>query len=1156
MRLNRLDLIRYGKFTDKRIDFGAQSPGAPDLHIVYGPNEAGKSTALAAFLDLLFGIETRSRFNFLHPYAAMRIGGALEVAGEPRELLRLKRPHNSLLDASEQPIPEGFILGELGGLDRESYRAMFSLDDETLEAGGEGILASKGDLGQLLFSASAGLADLSRSLGELRTEADGFYKYRARSGELLDLKARLAALKDERDRIDTLASAYGQLVETRDRLAAQYEKAIGERGATQSRLDEIQRLLGALPRLTDLRILREQIDPLAGLPEAPLGWAEELPRLQKEEIELATRAQGVADEIAQLASDLESQPVDEAAANLADRIDMLADLRARHVTAAKDLPERRLQLREEDLTIAGILSRVDQKEEGDPARLVLGASIVGALRKLIETRSGVEAAAKAADNELSEARRRLDEAGSNLEAAGDRQDAGQGNAARMSSLAATVAALRADDHAARRRLAAQSRAAHLQTLAARIGELRPWQGDVEGLFAMAVPQPDTIECWKAAAAEAQKRIGVRGGEVERLTTERLRVKAEEEAIDGVVAVVSDAETAKSRAAREQAWASHRRTLDAASADAFEGALRQDDIVTSARLGHAGDLAKLQQTTLALAALEADLSRARQLLAAAETSFRTVHDEIEEFVRAMTPALADATLSWLEGWLTRRAKALETREFLLAAERDLAEADADAQAARDRLTAALGAAGVVYEADASFETLLATAQAAIDHETEVRSLRDAVKDRQRDLNNRVSDAEKAAAADQAWAALWAKACSECWLGEAGAAPSLETVREILAAIAELGPALEKKASLADRIAKMEKDQADFAVEVTAIARELGVPSSDAILDVSRAINDRAQAAKASRAKRDLTQQKFETARDGQRALAEALTIQTTRTTEMTAYFGVNSLAEVGAKLQGVLKKADLAKQAVAAERDILNALRSPTLEEAERALDAADRAALDAEVAELKARFDDQDRRSRDLFSEHSKAADRIEAVGGDDAVARLEGRRRTTLLEIEEKAVRYLTIRAGCAAAEQALRAYRDRHRSSMMARASDAFRTMSRGAYTGLRAQLDKDNEILIALGADGGSKIASELSKGARFQLYLALRVAGYYEFARSRRPPPFIADDIMETFDDFRAEEAFRLFAEMAAVGQVIYLTHHRHLCEIAKQICPTAQVHRLG
>jgi hypothetical protein len=45
------------------------------------------------------------------------------------------------LDSSERPIAEGVILAELGGIDRDSYRMMFSLDDDTLEAGGEGILS-------------------------------------------------------------------------------------------------------------------------------------------------------------------------------------------------------------------------------------------------------------------------------------------------------------------------------------------------------------------------------------------------------------------------------------------------------------------------------------------------------------------------------------------------------------------------------------------------------------------------------------------------------------------------------------------------------------------------------------------------------------------------------------------------------------------------------------------------------------------------------------------------------------------------------------------------------------------------------------------------------------------------------------------------------
>ena len=54
---------------------------------------------------------------------------------------------------------------------------MFSLNDDTLEEGGESILASEGDLGQLLFPASSGLSNLGRTLASLQTEAEQFYKF-------------------------------------------------------------------------------------------------------------------------------------------------------------------------------------------------------------------------------------------------------------------------------------------------------------------------------------------------------------------------------------------------------------------------------------------------------------------------------------------------------------------------------------------------------------------------------------------------------------------------------------------------------------------------------------------------------------------------------------------------------------------------------------------------------------------------------------------------------------------------------------------------------------------------------------------------------------------------------------------------------------------
>ena len=225
------------------------------------------------------------------------------------------------------------------------------------------------------------------------------------------------------------------------------------------------------------------------------------------------------------------------------------------------------------------------------------------------------------------------------------------------------------------------------------------------------------------------------------------------------------------------------------------------------------------------------------------------------------------------------------------------------------------------------------------------------------------------------------------------------------------------------------------------------------------------------------------------------------------------------------------------------------------LEGADAAALTTELAALKTRASHDDQAHAEAHSALREAVKRLEAVGGDDAVARIEEKRRTILEEIKDGARRYLTLRAGVAAADEALRLYRDRHRGAMMERASKAFSLISRGAYRGLTTAPNGQSETLIALGADGGSKEAEQLSKGSRFQLYLSLRVAGYHELAKSRPPAPFVADDIMETFDHFRAEEALRLFSEMGRVGQVIYFTHHQHLAHIAKALCPGARVHEL-
>ena len=104
MRLLRLDLLRYGRFTDRSLELSAK--GA-DFHIIFGPNEAGKSTALAAIEDFLFGIPTRSPYDFLHDYASMRIGAVLENGGSSLNVIRRKGKRDTLLRTDGFPVSGG-----------------------------------------------------------------------------------------------------------------------------------------------------------------------------------------------------------------------------------------------------------------------------------------------------------------------------------------------------------------------------------------------------------------------------------------------------------------------------------------------------------------------------------------------------------------------------------------------------------------------------------------------------------------------------------------------------------------------------------------------------------------------------------------------------------------------------------------------------------------------------------------------------------------------------------------------------------------------------------------------------------------------------------------------------------------------------------------
>ena len=94
MKLSKLYLKAFGPYTEQVIDFAGTDAS---LHIVCGPNEAGKSSLLRAIRALFFGISERTQDNFLHENAVLRIAGIVkDDTGHQLSVMRRKARKQSL----------------------------------------------------------------------------------------------------------------------------------------------------------------------------------------------------------------------------------------------------------------------------------------------------------------------------------------------------------------------------------------------------------------------------------------------------------------------------------------------------------------------------------------------------------------------------------------------------------------------------------------------------------------------------------------------------------------------------------------------------------------------------------------------------------------------------------------------------------------------------------------------------------------------------------------------------------------------------------------------------------------------------------------------------------------------------------------------------
>ncbi|MEM9764976.1 MAG: AAA family ATPase, partial [Pseudomonadota bacterium] len=539
MRLRRLDLARYGRFTDAAIDLGPREAGTPDLHILYGPNESGKSTAFSAWLDLLFGMRERHPYAFQHEWRRLRVAATLQDASGEHHLVRVGARGRDLFDAEDRPADPLALQAMLHGLGRDSYRLMLSLDEESLRQGGEAILASEGDLGRMLFSAAAGLSHLSDRLAALRAEAAEFHAPGRRKSRLVALRDRLKALKDEQAMLDTRVSEYRRLTEAFEAAETATAAAREARDAAAAEALRFERLARGHQAAARLAVAEEALRAHPPAPPVPEGLRAEADALRLDhaarltEKSLAEKASEDAERTrAGVARDAEILAVaEEVTALLQDR-PVVAKMAADRPKRQAELADARVAL-DELCRAAGAADRSPEAVEIDPPTLRRLDDLSGAA-------AGLAAAAAAAAAERARAEEALGEAIRGVERLGLPKDVALGPADPR-GLAALRDRLREAAPAARLEGAAVALARARDDEAAALSALAPWDGDAEALRRLAVPDAAALARWQAEAAEMTDLEQARKGLLATLDAAK---RASGAAVEGVAAVLEAAKAAE------------------------------------------------------------------------------------------------------------------------------------------------------------------------------------------------------------------------------------------------------------------------------------------------------------------------------------------------------------------------------------------------------------------------------------------------------------------------------------------------------------------------------------------------------------------------------------------------------------------------------------
>lgn len=1148
MRFDALHLPAFGPFTDLRLEFPAAEA---DLHLIYGANEAGKSSLLRAIGDLLFEIPLRSTDNFLHDNKILRIAADLRSRdGRTLSIQRRKGSKNTLLAADGTPLPDDALNTWLGHLDRAYFTTMFGLSSAELRTGAEELLRGEGDLGKALFSASLGGTPVHKILQSLEDGAKMLFAGRARSS----IRAGTASYTDELklSKEKSVKAEEWEEIEHALAEAAERSKTLNERRVElQQRSDWLQRCLDALPTLGKLHAKEQAIAELPKLPSVAASFVAEARAALSDQVRMQAELHRCREEVARLQVLIEAcQPREDLLAREADiearheGFSVFRDQSTRLAQRQRELAKLELELQSgmKDLGITGELASLENLRltAAETSRLKELAAACLAGRQQIEAHARALREKEAAIHHLESRLAKF----TALDVTRVREALAQTGAAEEALRTLDVA--RTELAKAERDLRAQQRL------------LNGAPEDPAAIHALRLPARAATNALQAEC-EAQRQAKKAAEETSREAAKKTqRLQRELAQLERQGALPSLADLSLAREQREQAWRKIASLWIAGDNDdsrslvtLHEELQKRTDNVADQLRAHADKAAKAEQLRFSIAEAEEDAAALDQALSVLEAAAKEWQARWEALWKpAGVPALSPEEMAeWREHWqeFCRRYEHWQSLSIAFAGR------EATVAAAEQRLREALNDAG------SALAVLLDKARRQVMEADKAHGARITLEEQlERGRQEREQLLTEGKTLER-----HATAASEEWLRKAvdlrlepGISP--DAGMELVTRRRELLQRFDAWKAVQTEVEQLTRQTEAFVLKQRDLASGLAFePAAPEVLDgvLWRALNE-AREARSTRRKHaeELNLQQAREHRwltDGESATA--------RLTALIAEAGLSEASELEpllVSLESLFKLTDERTQ-------LLDSLHGPARGEPLESFIArvrgenpetlgTERLSVEAEVAALET----QRQEALHVMVEAGQRQAALKQAGGEAALHRQLAEGHAASLRTD--AAQYLRLRLATHFLEQQIDRFRQENQAPLMKRAGALFQAMTLNRFEGLAIDYGDDDKPLIVGHREGGNVPVTGMSEGTRDQLYLALRLAAIELHIDARGPLPLVLDDLLITFDDTRAAALLPVLRDLSKKTQVLLFTHHEHLLEVCRRALGEggATVHRLG